>query len=191
MTAASGKRWISAGELLLDSFRLARRVIDSGFRPTLLIGLWRGGAGIAVAVHESLAWHGLDCAHMPLATRLYTGIDARAGELQIEGLDGVAARLGAPARILVVDDVFDTGITMQGVLAAIRALPGAEREIRSASVWYKPGRNRTPIEPDYTVRSTEEWLVFPHELQGLDLTELRAGRDAAFLAALTGSEGAA
>ncbi|MFM7784272.1 MAG: phosphoribosyltransferase, partial [Gammaproteobacteria bacterium] len=111
MSAETTKRWISADELLLDSFRLARLVIDSGYRPTLLIGLWRGGAAVAVAVHESLAWHGLACAHMPLLTRLYTGIDMRAGSVQIEGLGDLAPKLAQPARILVVDDVFDTGVT--------------------------------------------------------------------------------
>jgi hypoxanthine phosphoribosyltransferase len=186
MSTPSAKRWISADELLLDSFRLARLVIDSGYRPTLLIGLWRGGAAVAVAVHESLAWHGLACAHMPLLTRLYTGIDARAGALQIEGLGDLASRLAEPARILVVDDVFDTGITMQGVLSAIRALPGAEREIRSATVWHKPGRNRTTLQPDYRLRTTEDWLVFPHELQGMAASEIAAGRGKAYLAALSG-----
>ncbi|MFM7275426.1 MAG: phosphoribosyltransferase [Gammaproteobacteria bacterium] len=188
MSAETTKRWISADELLLDSFRLARLVIDSGYRPTLLIGLWRGGAAVAVAVHESLAWHGLACAHMPLLTRLYTGIDMRAGAVQIEGLGDLAPKLAQPARILVVDDVFDTGVTMQGVLAAILALPGAEREIRSATVWHKPGRNRTTLQPDYRLRTTEDWLVFPHELQGIDAEELRRGRGEAFLAALGGAD---
>ncbi len=188
MSTMSTKRWISADALLLDSFRLARRVIDSGYRPTLLIGLWRGGAPVAVAVHESLGWHGFPCAHMPLLTRLYTGIDTRAGELQIEGLQDLASKLAEPARILVVDDVFDTGITMQGVLAAIRALPGATREIRSATVWQKPARNRTGLQPDYHLRSTEDWLVFPHELQGMDAGELEGGRGRVWLAALRGDE---
>jgi hypoxanthine phosphoribosyltransferase len=38
------KTYISANQLLEDSFRLANQVFDSGFRPTHIVGIWRGGA---------------------------------------------------------------------------------------------------------------------------------------------------
>jgi hypoxanthine phosphoribosyltransferase len=180
------KHWISAQELLEDALQLATLVRESGFRPDAIIGLWRGGAPVAVAVHEALRFHGMDAAHMPVVTRLYSGIDRRAGELLIEGLERLQPILAMPARILLVDDVWDTGITLTGVRDAIAALPGAARELRSATVWFKPGRNLTRSTPDYRVRESDDWLVFPHELEGLDIAELREHRGEDFVRALLG-----
>jgi hypothetical protein len=42
--------------------------------------------------------------------------------------------------------------------------------------WYKPSRNETDRVPDYYVRETAEWLVFPHELDSLTPEELRGTR---------------
>jgi hypothetical protein len=50
-----------------------------------------------------------------------------------------------------------------------RNLPG---QIRIATAYFKPERNRSAIVPDYFVRQTNEWLVFPHELQGLTRQEI-------------------
>ena len=180
------KHWISAQDLLEDALRLAARVRGSGFRPDVIIGLWRGGAPVAVAVHEALRFHGIEAAHMPVVTRLYSGIDRRAGELLIEGLERLQPILAMPSRILLVDDVWDTGITLTGVHKGIAALPGAAREIRSATVWFKPSRNLTQNAPDYRVHESEDWLVFPHELEGLDIAELREHRGEEFVRALMG-----
>jgi hypoxanthine phosphoribosyltransferase len=180
------KHWISAEQLLLDSMRLAAMVLADGYRPSVVVGLWRGGAAVAVALHEALAFRGLASAHLPLVTRLYNGIDTRAGQLQIEGLGLLQEHLAEPARILLVDDVFDTGTTLSGVVAAIAALPGAGREIRTATPWYKPGRNRSALTPDYWIHASDDWLVFPHELEGLSEQELRMHRGEAFMRALDG-----
>ena len=40
------KVYISANDLLLDSFRLAEQIFNSGFRPDFIIGVWRGDNGI-------------------------------------------------------------------------------------------------------------------------------------------------
>ena len=182
----SAKRWIGAAELLEDSLRLAGAVLSSGWRPTVLAGLWRGGAGIAVAVHEALAWHGLPCAHLPLGTSLYTGIDTRADTLRIEGLEQLRPHLGAPCRLLLVDDVFDTGRTLAGVVEAVNRIAPAPPEIRIATPWWKPARNTTELRPDFHLHQTEDWLVFPHELQGIGIEELRAARGESFVRALCG-----
>jgi len=178
------KRWIGAGELLLDSLRLAGQVRESGFVPQAMVALWRGGAPVALAMHEAFAWHGIEMPLVPLATRLYTGIDERAARLRIEGIESVAARLAGCERMLVVDDVFDSGRTIEGVLDALAALPGAPRAPRTATVWWKPARNTTRLRPDYHLHETADWLVFPHELLGLSAGEIRKGRGAEFAAAL-------
>ena len=47
-------------------------------------------------------------------------------------------------------------------------------ELRVATVYYKPLRNETETRPDYWQVETDEWIVFPHELEGLVDDELRA-----------------
>lgn len=183
-----GKRWISAQELLEDALRLAARVLASGFQPEIVVGLWRGGAPVAVALHEALLFRGVHAAHLPLRTRLYTAVDARAAELEIDGLEQLVPLLAARTRVLLVDDVWDTGITLCGVMDAIARLPGGHRDTRAATVWFKPGRNRASRTPDYHLNESDEWLVFPHELEGLSVGELRAHRGKSFVDALLGAD---
>ena len=50
-----------------------------------------------------------------------------------------------------------------------RNLPG---DIRIATPWYKPKKNVTDLVPDYFINETDQWLVFPHELDGLTRDEM-------------------
>ena len=167
------KRWIGAQELYEDSLRLALMVLDSGFAPTLLLGLWRGGSPVAIALHETLAYFGVHAEHLPLRTSLYTGIDAREPRLRIHGIEALEACGFDCRRVLLVDDVFDTGLTLEQTLDALGALPATrDSEIRLATVWWKPSRNRTTLKPDYWLHETAQWLVFPHEMCGLEPVEI-------------------
>ncbi|MCL2105238.1 MAG: hypothetical protein FWH21_09395, partial [Kiritimatiellaeota bacterium] len=48
---------------------------------------------------------------------------------------------------------------------------GADAKL--APVYWKPSQNKTPLTPDFHVRQTEDWIVFPHELDGLTREEVR------------------
>jgi hypoxanthine phosphoribosyltransferase len=76
---------------------------------------------------------------------------------------------------LIIDDVFDTGRSVETLLRELeRQCEGNMPEtVRIATVYYKPKRNRTEREPDYNVHETDDWLVFPHELEGLSEDEIR------------------
>jgi hypothetical protein len=52
----------------------------------------------------------------------------------------------------------------------------APTEMRVACPWYKPSKNSVGFEPDYHLHESEEWLVFPHELDGLEMAEIAAGK---------------
>jgi len=78
--------------------------------------------------------------------------------------------------LLIIDDVFDSGRSLEAVIDELRRRT-AERcpaEIRIATVYYKPVRNRSRLKPDFFVHETDRWLVFPHELQGLSEAEIAA-----------------
>ncbi len=166
------KHYITAQQLLDDAYRLGLAVLDSGFRPDLIIGLWRGGAPVAIAIHELLACLGCDADHVPLRTSLYQGVDTRAADVRIDGLDYCVNNGAAAGNVLVVDDVFDTGLTARAVLAQLKERCAAHTDIRVATIWFKPTNNQTTLTPNYFLHQTSAWLVFPHELIGLTSAEL-------------------
>jgi len=134
-------------------------------------------------VQEFFEFHGASCDHIAIRTSSYTGIDAQADTVQVHGLGWLAETLRRDDRLLLVDDVFDTGRSLAAVLAELDARCGEHRpaDIRIACPWHKPGRNRTALQPDYVLRQSEAWLVFPHELRGLTAAEIRAHKPAAEL----------
>ncbi|WP_017668102.1 phosphoribosyltransferase family protein [Sandarakinorhabdus sp. AAP62] len=175
------KIWLTADDLLGDSFRLARQVLESGFRPTHLVGIWRGGAPIGIAVQEFFDVHGVECDHIAIRTASYTGIDQQSKTVKVYALGYLIDTLNADDRLLVIDDVFDSGRSIEAVLTELKARCRANMpaDIRIATVWYKPARNQTALKPDYFIHESNEWLVFPHEIDGLTSAEIRAHKPAA------------
>jgi len=45
-----------------------------------------------------------------------------------------------------------------------------------ATVYYKPGKRKVDLVPDYFIHKTNDWLVFPHELEGLTREEVSANK---------------
>ena len=169
--AIDGKHYLSGDEFLHDAWRLAAAVRNSGWKPDILIALWRGGAPVGVALHEFFKVSGWDVRHIPLKCGSYTGIGENAGEVVFTHGDIVFGMLRKGDRVLVVDDVFDTGKTAKAVKARIDAT-GAE--MRMACVYWKPGKNTTDMKPDFFVKDVGlEWIVFPHEMEGLTPEEMR------------------
>lgn len=168
----AAKHYITAQQLLDDSYQLGLAIHDSGYKPDLIIGLWRGGAPVAIAIHELLAYLGCDADHIPLRTSLYHGVEQRVTEVSIDGLEYFIDNRTPARNILVVDDVFDTGLTAHAVLAQLKERCATHADIRMATLWFKPDNNQTSLTPDYYLHQTSAWLVFPHELSGLSSAEL-------------------
>lgn len=168
------KLYIGADALLADSYKLAHAVLCSGYEPNFLIGVWRGGAPVAVAVHEYLRYKGLVIEHAPICASSYQGIDQQTKNVRLHSMDYVFNTINSDSKILLVDDIFDTGKSMAAVIAALQKnRPGLDvTNLRIATPWYKPTRNTTNIVPDYFLHSTSQWLVFPHELCGLSPDEI-------------------
>jgi uncharacterized protein len=168
------KIFISAESLLRDSIELGLQVIRSGYKPTFLVGVWRGGAPIGISVQEVLEYHGVECDHISIRTSSYAGIDQRSKTVRVHAIDYLVSRLGAEDRLLLIDDVFDSGLSLEAVIHELRnrCRRNLPENIRIATAYFKPSRNRSSLKPDYFVRSTDEWLVFPHELGGLTREEI-------------------
>jgi hypoxanthine phosphoribosyltransferase len=117
--------------------------------------------------------------HIAIRTSSYLGVDER-GEVAVHGLNYIIKKICHDDRVLIIDDVFDTGNTIKAVVEEIRrrARGNAPDEIRVAVPWFKPSRNETDLVPDFYLHETAEWLVFPHELDALTPGEMKAARPA-------------
>jgi hypoxanthine phosphoribosyltransferase len=108
--------------------------------------------------------------------------------VRVHAVDYLVSALNANDQLLLIDDVFDSGRSLEAVIAELRrrCRRNLPQQIRIASVYFKPQRNRSSLVPDYYVRATDQWLVFPHEVNGLTREEILANKpvDASFFKAL-------
>ena len=67
----------------------------------------------------------------------------------------------------------DTGASIDQIINDIKkACKKNTPEIRVATPYFKPSNNQTNRTPDFFLHETEQWLVFPHELEGLTVDEI-------------------
>ena len=173
------KTYVAANDLLLDSFQLATDVYRSGFRPDFLVGLWRGGSAVGIAVQEGLDHFGCSTDHIAIRTS-YRGQDSysqmvdSAGSIRAHGLRYLHERVCEHHSMLIVDDAYSTGSSVNAVIEQLakKARRNLPHDIRIATVWYRP-TEKTVRPPDYHIHETSDWLVLPYELSGLSIEELR------------------
>ena len=172
------KVYITAQQLLEDSFRLAHQIYEDGFYPQFIIGIWRGGTPVGIAVQEYFEFKEIATDHISVRTSSYYGINRQAKKIRVHGLHYLIENANADDRLLIVDDVFDSGRSVDALIKSIRKQSrlNAPAEIRVACPWYKPSKNSVKFEPDYYLHESAEWLVFPHELAGLDVAEIGVGK---------------
>lgn len=172
------KRFITSQELLQDSFRLAHKVLEDGFRPDFIVGIWRGGAPIGIAVQEFFDFKNIKTDHIAVRTSSYYGIGKQSKEIKVHGLHYLIDNANAGDSLLIVDDVFDSGRSIDALITQIKAQSrlNTPKDIRIACPWYKPNNTQVDLVPDYYVQTSDDWLVFPHELSGLTPEELIEGK---------------
>ena len=172
------KKYLTAQGLLIDSFELGLRIYQSGFYPSFIIGVWRGGSPVGIAVQEMLDHLGVRTDHIAIRTSSYLGINKQDKLVRVHGLSYVTRKANWDDQMLIVDDVFDSGRSIQAILAKLkeRMRRNMPKDVRVATPWYKPKSNVTDIVPDYYVHESEQWLVFPHELDGLTREEIFANK---------------
>ena len=174
------KRYIPESELLSDAYQLGLQIANSGFRPTFIVGLWRGGSVVGIAVQECLQFLGIPTDHIAIRTS-YRGlasyqqmVDNPEDEIRIHGTQYLLETVNEDDGLLIVDDVFSSGLTASAVLQRLRHRLKANmpKNTRIAAPYYKPAHNRTDIRPDYHLHSVDQWLVMPYELSGLTREEI-------------------
>lgn len=169
------KQYLTAQSLLEDSYALARKVLDSDFKPTFIVAIWRGGAPIGIAVQEYLSVHGIKSDHIAIRTSSYAAeIDQQAKQVRVHGLNYLVKNIQRHDKLLLVDDVFDTGRSIEAIINELekKTRLNMPEEVRVAVPYYKPTRNKTERTPDYYIHETEAWLKYPHSLEGLSSEEI-------------------
>jgi hypoxanthine phosphoribosyltransferase len=167
--------YISAQELLADSFRLGLKILDSGYRPTHIVGIWRGGTPVGIAVQELLDFCGLKTDHIAIRTSLYAGISKTDSKVHVHGLNYIVRHVNSEDALLIVDDVYDSGRSIRQVIEDLREECRKNTpEIRLATIYRKPASCIPADVPHYFLHDTDRWLVFPHELSGLTVAEILA-----------------
>ena len=172
------KRFIGANDLLRDSFQLAANIYEAGFKPDFLVGLWRGGSAVGIAVQEGLEHLGVKTDHIAIRTS-YTGAPrysemvSKAEAIRVHGMQYLLENLCSHHSMLIVDDVYSSGSSVAAVIDQLtrktrRNLP---KDIRIATVWYRP-TDKTLRTPDYFVHETRDWLALPYELTGMSIAEI-------------------
>jgi len=171
---------VTETELLHDAYRLGVTIANSGFRPTFIVGLWRGGSVAGIAVQECLQYLGIPTDHIAIRTS-YRGlasyqqmVDNPETEIRIHGTQYLLDTLSHEDSLLIVDDVFSSGLTTSAVIRRLtmRLKKNMPDDVRIAVPWYKPAHNRTTMTPDFYVNTTDDWLVMPYELSGLTYEEI-------------------
>ena len=172
------KVFITSQDLLQDSFRLASQVYKDGFRPQFIVGIWRGGAPIGIAVQEFFEFKKVPTDHIAVRTSSYYGINKQSKDIRVHGLHYLIENANADDDLLIVDDVFDSGRSVDALIKQIKKLMrlNMPKDIRIACPYYKPANNKTDIVPDYFVNESDDWLVFPHEIADMSEEEVRAGK---------------
>jgi hypothetical protein len=119
------------------------------FDPDMIVGVARGGLIPAVRLSHLLGDKLLRIIHV----KYYKDINLRKEKPELW------ADIGKPkGKVLVVDDVADTGTTLEFVVRYLKEK--GVTDIRIATIAWKP---KSRLKPDFYVYETDKWIVFPWE----------------------------
>jgi len=173
------KRYIAEQELIEDSFRLGVEIYKSGYRPDFVVGIWRGGSTVGIYVQECLQYLGVETDHISIRTSYqgqpgYQAMIEDADNIKVHGLQYLLENLNRDDKLLIVDDVYGSGLSIKAVIDQLsaRTKRNMPEDFRVATPWYKPAKNRTERTPDYHLHTTDDWLVLPYEMVGLKPQEI-------------------
>jgi hypothetical protein len=129
---------------------LAQAIHDDGYRPDIILAIARGGLLIAASLGYALEVKNT----FAMNVEFYTGVDSRLPVPMILPPVPELVDLGE-ARLLIADDVADTGAT----LALVKEFcTGKVGDVRTAVIYEKP---RSIVKCDYVWRRTDRWIDFP------------------------------
>jgi len=131
--------------------QLADQIKESGYVPDMIVAVARGGWVPGRIISDLLSNSNV----ASLKVEFYKDV------AETDRKPIISQRVSAPIRrkkVLVVDDVADTGESLKAVRDYLKKLGPAE--IRIATLHYK---SKSIFKPDYFIGETDAWIVYPHE----------------------------
>ena len=140
--------------------KLAIQIHKSDFKPTMLIGIMRGGAPIIDVLSRVFK---LKCAYLAVESYSGKGTEDQQGELVFSReMSSTVQDMGG--RLLLCDDLSDTGVTLQKSINWLYNYPPIKNieSIKTAVLWKKKD---STFEPDYCAQRLDSnpWIVQPFE----------------------------
>ena len=178
ISAQGMKYYVGAQELLEMSYGLGKIIIKDCFKPTFIIGIWRGGAPVGISIQEMYKYLNIKTDHISIRTSSYTSIGVQQHEIRVHGLEYVVEHANQSDSILLIDDIFDSGRSLEAVIAKLKLKMrnNFPHDIRIATIFYKPQNRKTDIVPNYFVSTTEQWIIFPHEIEDMNTDEIEISK---------------
>lgn len=166
------KKYINPNQLFQSSLELGMKIYDSGYKPNYISGIWRGGSQIGINIQELLEYFNIKTKNIFIKSASYSDIEKQDKKIKVFVDDDIIKNLTKNDKILLVDDVYDTGLTMKKIIEEIYNKCKSKPEIKIVTLFFKPKNNKTNMIPDFYMYKTKKWLIFPHELVGLYLDEI-------------------
>ena len=168
----SDKIFINSNYYMNLSISLAEKIENSDYKPDMIIGVSRGGCFPAITIHEYLNYKGINCEYNVISAKSYEN-NVRQNNVFIDISKHTEDCLNRCNRILIIDDVFDSGYTIMNICNYLYNMKLSSDKFKIATVYYKPNCNKTTIVPDFYIEETDKWIVFPHELLGLNNNDIK------------------
>ena len=167
-----------------DALKLAKKIYDDGFIPDVIYTSLRGGAYMANVISEyfKLALKGKKpVLYAAVVARSYTDVRQH-DAIRIDGWTYSPEHLRAGDKILLIDDIFDTGRTRNYLVSVLMEKGVPREDIKVVVHDYKhfTYKEQQPVIPDYACRTFEintpeddRWIHYmSHELVGLSQEDL-------------------
>ncbi|GMO51456.1 MAG: phosphoribosyltransferase family protein [Termitinemataceae bacterium] len=170
-----------------NALKLACKIYHDGFIPDVIYVSLRGGAymGNVISEYFKIVRKGLrPCYYAAVVARSYTDVRASSDKVSVDGWTYSPEHLRCGDKILLVDDIFDSGRTVNHLTDIIlqKGIPRDDIKIAVHDYKYfydKP--KQLPIQPDYWARRQDlsiheeaRWIHYmSHELTGLTKKELQ------------------
>ena len=171
------RHFVSEADHIIDGYKLGTKIYASGFRPSFIVGLWRGGSTVGIVVQECLATLGIETDHIALRTSYegpeeYASTARSRGNIRVHGKQYLLETVNRQDHLLIVDDVYSSGRHTGAVIESLRR--GLKRnfpeQVRVATIWYRG--DDPDAGPDYYLHASHDWIVLPFEVQGLRRDEI-------------------
>ena len=142
--------------------KLAIKIHDSGYKPTILIGIMRGAAPMIDVLSRIFK---LKCAYLAVESYSGKGVEDEQGDIVFSReMSSIAPNMGG--KILLCDDLSDTGITFNKSidwLKKYKPIKDKIEDIKTATLWKK---KQSTFEPDFCAVKLPDnpWIVQPFEI---------------------------